>query len=105
MTTRFYYWIYGRDTSNMGDGKPFLLYGGENETECRQKGMEMLSGLDFQIKKLATRDISTASRMLKYGKLEKSHSLREAKQRLGHDRSVRRANRRRQSSGQPNWGM
>jgi len=87
----------------MGDGKPFLLFGGDTETECRQKGMEMLSGLDFQIKALKTRDISTASRMLKYGKLEKSHNLGEAKQRLGHDRTIKR--RQARQAKRTGWGL
>jgi len=101
MTTRFYYWIYGRDTT--GDGKPFLCYGGMTETEAMEKGREMLSGLDFQVKKLATRDISTASRMLKYGKLEKSHSLRESKEHLGHSKTIKRMQARR--AKQAGWGL
>lgn len=75
-----YYWLTGYDQ----EGKRFLIYGGATEDEARRQGLEMLSGMDFQIKALPTRHLPTASRMLKGGILEKSHDLHKATRRLRH---------------------
>ena len=43
VATRQYYWIVAHDDT----GKPYLIYGGESEEAARDKGLEMLSGIDF----------------------------------------------------------
>lgn len=89
--TRYYYWLVCQDET----GKPYLIYGGESEEEARQKGLEMLNGVDFTIKRLPTRSLPHASSLLKGNRLEEYHNLRKATQRLGHDRSFKRAKQRR----------
>lgn len=83
---RQYYWLTAHDE----EGKPYLIYGGLNEDEAREKGLEMLGGIDFEIRRLPTRDLSTASSMLKGNRLATTHSLREATKRVGHNKSLRR---------------
>lgn len=95
---RYYFWILARGD----DGKPYLIFGSDkSEEECRQKGMELLGGLDFVIKRYPTRDLATASAYLRGKRLESSHSLREAGRRIGHTKSLRRLRRenRRSESG------
>jgi len=87
MSREEYYWLTAKDEET---GKPYLIAGGVNEEEARQKGLEMLSGLDFRIRKLPTRNLQRASSLLKGNRLEKTHSLHKAAERLGHERSVRR---------------
>jgi len=87
-----YWWIICQDPDS---GKPFLIAGGDTELEARQKGMEMLGGIDFEVKDLPTRNLARASSIIRGGRLEDTHSLRTAKEKLGHDRSVRRMMRRR----------
>lgn len=89
---RYHYWLVCNDPDS---GKPYLIYGGQTEEEARQKGLEMLSGVDFEIKRLPTRNLQRASSLLKGNRLEQSHSLREASKRLGHDKSLNRLRRRR----------
>ena len=90
MTTRDgrkqYYWLMARDE----DRKPYLIYGGATEDEARRKGLEMLAGVDFEIKRFPTRNLARASSMMKGHRLEDTHSLKKASQRLGHDKSLRR---------------
>ena len=86
LTRKMYYWLMARDD----DGKPYLVYGGTTETECREKGLEMLAGVDFEIKKLPTRNLARASSMIKGGRLEETHSLKKASRRLGHTKSLNR---------------
>ena len=88
---RHYYWITAKDDT----GKPYLIYGGATEEEARQKGLEMLGGIDFEVKSLPTSNLSMASSMLKGNKLESTHSLKESTRRLGHERSVNRIKKRR----------
>jgi len=85
-----YYWLTAHDE----DGKPYLIYGGLNEDEAREKGLEMLGGIDFEIRRLPTRDLSTASSMLKGNRLATTHSLHEATKRVGHNKSLRRLKQR-----------
>ena len=87
---RSYYWLLTKDET----GKPYLIYGGVSEDEARQKGFEMLSGLDFEIKSFPTRSQSTASQLCKGNKLESTHSLHESARRLGHNKSLKRIKRR-----------
>lgn len=90
---RQYYWIVAQD-----EGKPYLILGGNSEEEARIKGLEMLGGLDFQIRQFPTMDRNHASSLLRGKRLEGSHSLHEASRRIGHEKSVRRL-RRRQARG------
>jgi hypothetical protein len=80
-----YYWITAVEPETQ---KPYLLAGGRTEEEARQKGMELLGGLDFQIKRLATRNLARASSLLKGNRLEETHSLKRAAERLGHGKSA-----------------
>ena len=91
-----YYWIICKDPDT---GKPFLIAGGNSEDEARQKGMEMLGGIDFEVKRLPTRNLSRASSIIRGGRLEDTHSLRQAKERLGHNRSLCRMMRKRSTGG------
>ena len=88
---KYYYWLVTHDEN----GKVFLIFGGEDESQSRQKGLEMLSGMDFDIKRLPTRDLATASAMYRGKRLERGEGLRRSTQRLGHDRSLDRLRRRR----------
>ena len=95
---RNYYWLSAQDET----GKSYLVYGGITEDEARQKGFEMLGGVDFEIKRLPTRNLATASSMLKGNRLEQTHSLREAGKRMGHNRSLKKL-RHRQASSNIHW--
>ncbi len=90
MSTKQYYWLVTKDDT----GKVFLIYGATDEESARQKGLEMLSGDDFEIKRLPTRNLAMASSLYKGNKLEQTHSLKEASKRLGHEKSLRRDRRR-----------
>ena len=91
-TRRKYYWIV---TTDPDTGKPYLIAGGNTEEEARSKGFEMLGGIDFEIRGLPTRNLSRASSMVRGKRLEDTHSLRKARERLGHDKSLDRMKRRR----------
>jgi len=88
MPTEYWYWITSRCPET---GKPYLIAGGRTEEECRQRGMEMLGGLDFKIKRLPTRNLQRASSMLKGDRLSRVHSLKKAAERIGHERTVKRS--------------
>ena len=92
-----WYWIVCTDPET---NKNFLIAGGRTEDEARQRGMEMLGGLDFTIKRLPTRNLQRASSLLKGNRLEQTRSLRKASERLGHERTVRRRLRR---QSPPDW--
>ncbi len=83
---RNYYWLATRDEN----GKPYLILGGDTEELARQKGLEMLSGLDFEIKKYPTKDLATASAYYRGKRLEQDGSLKEATRRIGHTKSLKR---------------
>ena len=87
MPTEYYYWLTSRCPET---GKPYLIAGGRTEQEARMKGLEVLGGADFQIKRLPTRNLQRASSLLKGNRLEKVHSLRKASEKLGHERTVKR---------------
>ena len=89
---RKYYWLITRDPET---GKPFLIAGGNTEQECREKGLEMLGGLDFEIRGLYTRNLARASSMVRGERLEDTHSLKTASERIGHERSLNRYMKRR----------
>jgi hypothetical protein len=86
MSQKRYYWIVARDET----GKTYLVFGSDQSEElARQKGLEMV-GTDFEIKDLPTRDMGRASSMMRGNKLEKTHSLKKASQRIGHEKSIKR---------------
>ena len=96
-----YYWISARDET----GKRYLIFGSDkDEDSARQKGLEMLGGVDFEIKRFPTRDLSRASSMMKGKRLEETHSLRDASKRLGHSKSVKRLRRKRQGTNRQDDG-
>lgn len=92
MRERTFYWLLCKDPE---DGNPFLIKGGNTEQEARQKGLEMLGGLDFEVRGLRTTNLGTASAMIRGTRLEDTHDLHRSRQRLGHDRSLRRFLQRR----------
>ena len=56
--------------------------------------MELLGGLDFDIKRFPTKDINTASAMLRGKRQEQTQSLGESSRRIGHKKSLKRLRRR-----------
>ena len=88
-----YWWITASDPET---GKPYLIAGGRTEDEARQKGLETLGGIDFQLRKFPTRNLSRASALLRGSKLETTHSLSKAAERLGHEKSIDRDKKLRQ---------
>ena len=90
----WYYWIVARDPET---DKPYLLPGGKTEQEARQKGLEQLNGIDFELRRYPTMDIAKASAMLKGKRLEKTQSLHKAVERLGHGKSLKRAQKKRET--------
>ena len=92
MARRYYYWICTHEPET---GKPYLVFGSDkDEADARQRGMELLGGVDFEIKRFPTRDLATASSYLRGKRLEQSGSLGEAGKRIGHDRSISRLRRK-----------
>lgn len=91
-TRRLYYWILARDPDT---GKLNLIRGGWSEEEARQKGLEMLAGIEFEVRGLRTTNIATASSIIRGERLERTHSLKKASERIGHEKTVRRMRRRR----------
>jgi hypothetical protein len=90
VTQRFYYWLVARE-----NGRPYLVFGGNTEGEARQHGLEVLGNIDFEIKRYPTRDLGRASSMYKGYRLDKTHSLKDASRRIGHDKSVKRLRNKR----------
>jgi len=88
---RYYYWIIVYD-----QGRPYLVFGGADEEEARRKGLELLVGENFELKRYPTSDLSRASAFFRGRRLDETHSLRESSRRIGHDRSIARLKRRRQ---------
>ena len=84
MAGKHYYWIVTTDETD----RPYLLPGGETEDEAREKGLELLGGIDFEVRRLKTRNQQTASSMVRGKRLEDTHSLKRATRRVGHKRSV-----------------
>ena len=87
MERRLYYWLVCQDPDTK---RLYLIAGGTTEEGARDKGLEMLPGMDFDIKALPTRNLARASSLLKGDKLERGHNLRKASEKLGHDKSLRR---------------
>ncbi len=77
---RSYWWLTG-----INEGKRFLIFGSDkSEDDARQHGLELLGGIDFTIKRLPTKNIAQASRMLKGNILEQTSDLGTATKRLKH---------------------
>ena len=87
MKRQMYYWLVCQDPDTK---KVFLIAGGRNEDEARQKGLDMLGGIDFEIRRLPTTNLQSASAMIRGKRLESGEGLRKAKQRLGHNKSINR---------------
>lgn len=81
------------------------MYGGRTEDDARQKGLDILGGVDFEVKMYPTLNLAAASSMHKGKRLEDTHSLGKASQRLGHDRSLRRKQRRDARENQLRGGL
>ncbi len=86
---KYYYWLIAQS-----EGKPYLVFGGASEEEARRKGLDLLGGLDFEIKRYPTRDLGAASAFFRGKRLADTHSLRDSSKRIGHDRSLARLKRR-----------
>lgn len=101
MARQYHWWIISKDEL----GKPYLIYGapdfGSNggEDVARSKAFEILGGLDFELKRLATRNLSAARGFVCGSRLEKGEGLRASTQRLGHEKSVARRLERRRRLG------
>jgi len=87
-----HWWIISKDES----GRSYLIYGAPDfgsvggEDVARSKAFEVLGGLDFDIKRLPTRNLSAARGFVCGNRLEKGMGLRESTRRLGHEKSIER---------------
>jgi len=88
---RKYYWLLATEPET---GKLNLIFGGSTEDEARHKGLEMLSGIDFEIRELPTRSQPAASAMIRGKRLETTHSLKRASEKIGHERSIYKMRRK-----------
>lgn len=86
MPRHYYYWI----VAIRPDAQPVLIFGGDDENAARMKGLEMLSGVDFDIKRFPTRDRGTASAMLRGKRLEGGAGLDRSMERQLHERGLAR---------------
>jgi len=87
-----YYWIVTRGE----DDKPYLISATDchSESEARQRGMEMLSGLDFKVMRFPTMDIHQASSYMRGKRLNSGQGLSRSTQRQGHEKSIARLRRK-----------
>jgi hypothetical protein len=92
VSRRYYYWLVTRDEN----GRPYLVFGGNDENEARRKGLEILDGMDFEIKRYPTRDLTAASSYFRGKRLEDTHSIKESSRRIGHDKSIDRIRKKRE---------
>lgn len=95
--SKYYYWIVTRDQET---GKPYLLTGGDTEIEARRRGLEMLGGTDFEIKRYPTRDRNEASAYYRGKRLEHGDGLKKSSQRIAHEKTLKR---RRPRQERPSW--
>ncbi len=86
----YHYWIVAEQ-----DGKPILIYGARDEAQARMRGLEMLSGINFDLERLPTRDLHKASSMIRGSKLDKTHNLDRSMQRQTHERGLKQKHNRR----------
>lgn len=100
---REYHWWIGAVSD---DGKQVLIYGAPDrgsaggEDMARSRAFEMLSGMDFELRKLPTRNMGTASALWRGKRLAQGEGLQASLQRQTHERGLsrwkqRRDNRRR----------
>lgn len=68
----FYIVIYGVD------GHDYLISGGRNEQEAREKAIRSLKGQSYEIISYNTTDIDEANRQFKHDRLTKSGDIRYA---------------------------
>ena len=93
MARQWYYWIVAYDQD-----RPYLVFGGGDEEEARRKGLEILAGTNFELKRYPTLDLGQASAFFRGKRLDDTHSLRESSKRIGHNRSISRLlNKRRRT--------
>ena len=89
-TPKQYWWIGCTDNS-----RQTLIFGSDkSEEDARQKGLEMLPGTNFTIKRLPTRDLATASSMWKGLRLEQTHNLHKSLKHLTHEKGLLRKRRK-----------
>ena len=106
MTTRYYWWGVSQDPETH---KPYLVFlSDKGEEDALERGRELLAGINFEVKKLKTRSLSAASSAIRGGRLESTHSLKEAGQRIGHTKSIirdrnRKINKESQKHINPMW--
>lgn len=90
---QYHWWIGCVDPET---GKHHLIYGAPDygsdggEDVARSRALEMLSTLDFKLKRLPTRDLSTASAMWRGQRLAQGDGLHASSQRIGHEKSIAR---------------
>jgi len=83
-----YWWIVVKDPET---GKTNLVFGSDkSEDDARLQGLETLGGLDFEIKKLPTRDRNSASAMMRGKKLSQGEGLHRATRRIGRNKTLNR---------------
>ena len=101
MSARGYWWLVAKEA-----GQTVLIFGSDrSEEDARQKGLDMLGGRDFEVKRLRTRNMARASAMLRGHKLEGSHSLSDAMERQVHEKGLRRLRHRRTPKPPPPPGL
>lgn len=89
---RQYWWLVAADPET---GQPYLVFGSDrSEAEARQKGLDMMPGVNFDIRMFRTRNLDMARSLLRGSRLDGQRSLREAGRRQGHEKSVSRLIRR-----------
>jgi hypothetical protein len=98
---RQYWWIVTRDPDTR---KPYLVFGSDrDEAEAREKALTMLGGLDFEIRRYATRDLGTASAYYRGKRLEDGEGLKASSERIGHGKSIARMRKRRRAPAISSW--
>jgi hypothetical protein len=97
MPREYHWWIGCVDPET---GRPHLIYGAPDfgsaggEDVARSRAFEMLGSIDFELKRLPTRDLSTASSLWRGKRLAQGDGLHASSQRIGHERSVSRMRQR-----------
>lgn len=93
MPREYHWWIGAVDTET---GRQHLIYGAPDfgssggEDVARSKAFEMLGSIDFELRRLPTRDQSTASALWRGKRLAQGEGLHASSQRIGHEKSVSR---------------
>lgn len=98
MPREYHWWIGAVDPET---GRQHLIYGAPDrgsdggEGVARSKAFEMLCSVDFELKRLPTRDLGAASALWRGKRLAQGDGLHASTQRLGHEKSVARWQQRR----------